>query len=159
MGTYVDGRDTRQRIMVPPSDPPVVVVDAAFTPQYSTKETTTPVNRSTALLIRLAPVTAIYLIFAITIAIAFELRMVWGMLIFAALTWWSYYTMDAAERWDSATGVEHHRIEAAKDLAEQKMAYDAQVRMQITQAYLKQLEGPTYDTQTTQQSGRSLPYQ
>jgi hypothetical protein len=124
------------------STSPVIVVDGVFTPQATVKETTGPLERSYALVVRLLPVTAIYLVFSITIAIAFEFRMVWGLLIFAALTWLSYYTLDAAERYDSATGVEHHRIDAAKELASQKMEYDAQLRREITAAYLKQLEGP-----------------
>jgi hypothetical protein len=120
---------------------PVIMVDAVFTPQATVKETTGPLERSYALVVRLLPVTAIYLVFSITIAIAFDFRMVWGLIIFAALTWWSYYTLDAAERYDSATGVEHHRIDAAKELASEKMSYDAQLRREITQAYIKQLGG------------------
>jgi hypothetical protein len=121
---------------------PVIMVDAVFTPQATVKETTGPLERSYALVVRLLPVTAIYLVFSITIAIAFDFRMVWGLIIFAGLTWWSYYSLDAAERYDSATGVEHHRIDAAKELASQKMAYDDRRREQITAAFIKSLEGP-----------------
>jgi hypothetical protein len=119
----------------------VIMVDAVFTPQATVKETTGPLERSYALVVRLLPVTAIYLVFSIAISLAFEFRMIWGLIIFAALTWWSYYTLDAAERYDSATGVEHHRIDAAKELASEKMSYDAQLRREVVGAYLKQLGG------------------
>lgn len=143
---YVSGSSSRaltpaQLDRIGQATDPVIVVDAAFTPQNSIKESTGPLERSYALVVRLLPVTAIYLVFSITISLAFEFRMVWGLIIFAALTWWSYYSLDAAERWDSATGVEHHRIDAAKELASEKMGYDAQLKREITQAYIKQLGG------------------
>jgi hypothetical protein len=121
---------------------PVIIVDQAFQPQPTIKETTGPMERSKALIVRLLPVSAIYMVLAIALAFAFNVALVWAFVGFAALTWWSYYTLDAAERYDSATGVEHHRIDAAERLASQKMDYDAQLRREVTQAYLKQLEGP-----------------
>lgn len=122
---------------------PVVMVDQAFQAQPTTHETTGPMERSKALIVRLLPVTTIYLVLSVALAFAFNVALVWAFVAFAALTWWSYYSLDASERYDSATGVEHHRIDAAERLASQKMEYDAQLRREITQAYLKQLEGPT----------------
>jgi hypothetical protein len=124
---------------------PVIVLDQAFQPQATVKETSDPLVRSKALVVRLLPVTLIYLVLSIALAFAFNFRMVWGLLIFAGLCWFSYYSLDAAERYDSATGVEHHRIDAAERLASQKMEYDAQLRREVTQAYLKQLESPKHD--------------
>ncbi len=99
-------------------------------------------ERSKALIVRLLPVSLIYMVLAIALAIAFNVSLVWAFMAFAGLTWWSYYSLDASERYDSATGVEHHRIDAAERLASQKMEHDAQLRREVTQAYLKQLEGP-----------------
>jgi hypothetical protein len=96
-------------------------------------------ERSKALIVRLLPVTAIYLVLSVALAFAFNVALVWAFVAFAGLTWFSYYSLDASERYDSATGVEHHRIDAAERLASQKMEYDAQLRREITQAYLKQL--------------------
>mgnify|MGYP007009266425 CR=1 FL=1 len=117
----------------------VIMVDQAFTPQATVKETSDPLVRSKALVVRLLPVSLIYLVLAVALAFAFNVALVWSFVAFAALTWWSYYSLDASERYDSATGVEHHRIDAAERLASQKMEYDAQLRREITQAYLKQL--------------------
>jgi hypothetical protein len=122
--------------------PPMIRVDQAFQAQSTTRETTGPMERSKALIVRLLPVSTIYMVLAIALAFAFNVALVWAFVAFAGLTWWSYYTLDVAERYDSATGVEHHRIDAAERLASQKMAYDVQLRREITQAYLKQLEGP-----------------
>ncbi len=124
---------------------PVIMVDQAFQPQSTIRETTGPMERSKALIVRLLPVSAIYMVLAIALAFAFNVALVWAFVAFAALTWWSYYTLDASERYDSATGVENHRIDAAERLASQKMEYDAQLRREVTQAYLKQLEGPKHD--------------
>lgn len=124
---------------------PVIIVDQAFQPQNTIKETTGPMERSKALIVRLLPVSLIYMVLAIALAFAFNVALVWAFVAFAALTWWSYYSLDASERYDSATGVEHHRIDAAERLASQKMEYDAQLRREITQAYLKQLESPKHD--------------
>ena len=118
---------------------PVIMVDQAFQPQPTIKETTGPMERSKALIVRLLPVTLIYLVLSVALAFAFNVSLVWAFVGFAGLTWWSYYSLDASERYDSATGVEHHRIDAAERLASQKMEYDAQLRREITQAYLKQL--------------------
>jgi hypothetical protein len=121
---------------------PVIMVDQAFQPQSTIRETTGPMERSKALIVRLLPVSAIYMVLAIALALAFNVALVWAFVAFAGLTWWSYYSLDASERYDSATGVEHHRIDAAERLAEKKMAHDAQLRKEITAAFLKQLEGP-----------------
>jgi hypothetical protein len=120
---------------------PVIIVDQAFQPQSTIKETTGPMERSKALIVRLLPVTAIYMVLSVALSFAFNVALVWAFVGFAGLTWWSYYSLDASERYDSATGVEHHRIDAAERLASQKMEYDAQLRREITQAYLKQLGG------------------
>jgi len=124
-----------------PAQPPMQV-DTVFVPQATVRETATPVDRSHALLLRLLPITLVWLVLAIALAFALHIEFAFTFVLFAALTWWSYYTMDGQERYDSATGVEHHRIDAAERLASQKMEYDAQLRREITQAYLKQLEGP-----------------
>src|SRR5215212_4004303 len=84
---------------------PVIIVDQAFQPQSTIKETTGPMERSKALIVRLLPVTAIYLVLSLALAFAFNVALVWAFVGFAALTWWSYYTLDSAERYDSATGV------------------------------------------------------
>jgi hypothetical protein len=121
---------------------PVIMVDQAFQPQSTIKETTGPMERSKALIVRLLPVSLIYMVLAIALAFAFNVALVWAFVAFAGLTWLSYYSLDSAERYDSATGVEHHRIDAAERLASQKMEHDAQLRKEITAAFLKQLEGP-----------------
>jgi uncharacterized membrane protein len=59
-------------------------------------------ERSKALIVRLLPVSIIYLVLAIALALALNVALVWAFVAFAALTWWSYYTLDAAERYDSA---------------------------------------------------------
>jgi hypothetical protein len=158
-GTYVEaGRKQATMPTMPDSQP--IVVDAVFTPQATVKEAVTPIDRSVALVIRLLPNTLIWLVLTIPLALAFNVSMLWALIAFALLTFWSYREHDAAERYDSATGVEHHRIDAAERLTSQKIEADKQVRMKILADYIKTLEGPTHDnTQTTQQSGRSLPCQ
>lgn len=123
------------------TDNTILVPDQAFNPQATTKESTSPMERSKALIVRLLPVTLIYLVLSVALALAFNVALVWAFVGFAALTWWSYYSLDASERYDSATGVEHHRIEAAKEVALQKLANDRAQQQEITQAYIKMLGG------------------
>lgn len=120
---------------------PVIMVDAAFAPQASTQEQATPVGRSLGLVIRLLPFSLIWLVLSLAISLWLDVGEIPGFIMFGVLTATSYYAMDKNERYDSATGVEHHRIDAAERLASQKMEYDAQLRREITQAYLKQLGG------------------
>lgn len=120
---------------------PITVPDQAFNPQATTTESATPIERSKALIVRLAPVTIIYLVLSVSIAIVLSVDLAWAFVVFAALTALSYYNMDASERYDSATGVEHHRIEAAKAVALQKLENDRQAQREITQTYIKFLGG------------------
>ena len=122
-------------------DSTILIPDQAFNPQATTKESTGPMERSKALIVRLLPVSVIYMVLAIALAFAFNVALAWAFVAFAGLTAFSYYNMDNLERYDSATGVEHHRIEAAKEVALQKLANDRAQQQEITQAYIKMLGG------------------
>lgn len=144
--TYVPARtEQRQTINLPPeawqSAPPVVVVDSAFAGIKTTTEETTPISRSLALILRLLPFTVVWMVLALAVSILLNLGEIPGFIIFAVLTAVTYYALDRSERYDSATGVEHHRIDAAERLAMTKMTHDATLRREITAAYLKQLGG------------------
>ncbi len=122
-------------------DNAILIPDQAFNPQATTKESTGPMERSKALIVRLIPVTLIYLVLSVALAFAFNVALVWAFVAFAGLTAFSYYNMDNLERYDSASGIEHHRIEAAKEVALQKLANDRAQQQEITQAYIKMLGG------------------
>jgi hypothetical protein len=120
---------------------PVIMVDAAFTPQNSIKESTGPVERSKGLLLRLIPSTIICGGVSWAVSGVLALNSPTAFLIFFGLMFLWYKSMDDNERWDSATGVEHHRIDAAERLADTKMAHDARLKEKVMNAYLKQLGG------------------
>jgi hypothetical protein len=145
---YVSGSDNHRALTpahlerIGQSTDPVIMVDAVFTPQSTIKETTGPVERSVGLVIRLLPYTLVWMSLTIPLALALQVSMLWAFIAFSLLTYWSYREHDAAERGDSAVGLEKYRIDAAERLASEKMAYDDRRREQITAAFIKSLEGP-----------------
>jgi len=124
---------------------PAVQVDTVFVPQATVRETATPVKRAIALTIRVLPFTVVWLVLAIGIVWKFQFDSADAFLIFAVLTAVTYYGLGGQEYQYSTNGLERHRIDMATHLASQKMAYDAQLRREITQAFLKQLGGPSRD--------------
>jgi hypothetical protein len=124
---------------------PGVSVEPVFVPQDSVRENATPLQRSLALIVRLLPFTAIWLILSLAVVWMLDVDEIVGYLLFALLTASTYYRMDRSEREFSTNGLERHRIDVAAGLVREKLRTDARMRREITQAYLKYLEGPGRD--------------
>lgn len=123
-----------------------VIVDEAFRAQTTNQESATPIDRSLALGIRLVPITLVWLVLSVGIVWAMKAELSYAFILFAMLTVWSYYKLDASERYDSPVGVEHHRLDAAERLASQKMEYEDRRAFMVTEAFIRHLEGASNDT-------------
>ena len=119
---------------------PTIMVEQAFQAQEGADERTSGKDRSVALVIRLLPITAIWLVLSIGIVWKFNLQNNDAVLIFAALTALTFYSMDKNERYDSKHGVEHHKIDSAVFLTERKLEHDQELKKMALEATLKQLE-------------------
>jgi hypothetical protein len=132
--------ETRTLAQILSSAPTHSLDQQAFASQPGAAERTSGVDRAQALVIRLLPFTFVWAILATAIAIQFQWAMPGALLLFAGLTGFTYYQMDTAERYDSKHGVEHHRIDAATYLAEQRMRQEQELRRMALAATLQQLE-------------------
>ena len=118
---------------------PTIMVEQAFTAQEGADERTSGKDRSVALVIRLLPITVVWLVLSIGVVWKFQLGREDTVLIFAVLTALTFYSMDKNERYDSKHGVEHHKIDSAVYLTERKLEHDQELKSMALQATLKQL--------------------
>lgn len=127
----------------PDAKPDILIpIQPAFQAQETVRETTNGKERAVATVIRMAPMTGIFAILAAGLAFALRLSLGQTLVIFAIVTGVTYYRFNRTDYEHSAAGVERHRIDRASELAQAKMAHDNQLRRELAQAYLQQLEKP-----------------
>jgi hypothetical protein len=127
---------------------PVIVTEHAFQAQEGADERTSGIDRSRALLLRLAPLVGLWAILGAVCGVVLCLMVeadatfsaLAGLTIFVWLSYNSYVSADERERYDSRNGVEHHRINTAENLTLKKLEYDAELKRMALEATLKQLE-------------------
>lgn len=140
--TYVRATPVvRPMIVEPPPPPPPIDLAAAFQSQEGANEVTSGWDRSIALVVRLIPFSAVWLVLTYGIVWKFGLERIDGVLIFSVITAYTCYRLDRNERYDSKHGVEHHRIDSATYLTERQMELEQENRRAMTQAYIRYLEG------------------
>lgn len=117
-------------------------------PSPSIVETSTPVERAQALMIRQLLLWIIWLILAIAgglaawqfAAISGLAATLFGLAVFGGAAAASFIALDRAERSDSATGLEKHRINEAAALKRLELKQAHELRRLALDAYLDQLE-------------------
>jgi hypothetical protein len=122
-----------------------VEVAGVFTPQRSLQERTGPFERSLALVVRLLPFSAIWLVLAVGIVWGFNTSASAGFLIFAALTAVTYYLLSGQEYAHSGAGVERHRIDVAYALKMEEMAHQQELRRMALESTLKLMENASHE--------------
>jgi hypothetical protein len=119
---------------------PSIVIENALNGLDTTREEATPVSRSVGLVIRLIPFSVVWLVLALAITWMLDLDDVAAMLIFAALTAYTYYRLDLSERYDSAAGIEHHKIDATERVHLARLEHESKLRMLALETTMKMLE-------------------
>jgi hypothetical protein len=127
---------------------PVIMVESAFAAQEGADERTSGRDRSSAFLVRLAPLVVLWLLLAgvVTVVLTALVQVdstpaaIVGLVVFIVLSYRSYAGADERERYDSRNGVEHHRIDVAENLTLKKMDHDQELKRMALEATLKQLE-------------------
>lgn len=136
---------------------PHTVVDSVFQAQATKQESATPIDRSVALIIRLIPITGVWLVLSVALVLVLGVNMQVGFIAFAGLTALSYYKLDDRERFDSPVGVEHHRIDAAHDLAIRKLEHDATLKRELLQTWAQSIgEGSKHHDDRAQAPPRRI---
>lgn len=126
------------------------------------EEKTSGRDRAIALLWRATPV--LFLELLITIAIValasrlgpiggFGWSVVWVLLLWGGLGLGTYLILSEREQWHSSTGVEHHRIDSATEIAITQIESDRDVRLSALRAYMGMLESKADATEQKQIGG------
>jgi hypothetical protein len=119
---------------------PSIVIENALNGLDTTREEATPVTRSVGLVIRLVPFTIAWIALSIAIPWMLDLDEVASLLIFSVLMAYTYYRLDLSERYDSAAGIEHHKIDATERVHLARLEHEANLRRLALETTMKMLE-------------------
>lgn len=120
--------------------PTTVIVDEALTTLEGAKETTNGMDRSKALVVRLMPYSAVWLVLSVGVSWAASMGGWFVLIFFAALTSVTYAYLDRQEYQFSRNGLERHKVDTLADLKRDEMAHQQELRRMALEATLKMLE-------------------
>lgn len=112
-------------------------------------EQSTPVERAQALVIRQLLLWVVWMVLAVAAGFtAYKLTTIgggyaalFGLIVFGGCAAASFIVFDRAERNDSATGLEKHRINQAAELERLRLQQDFELKRQALEAYLDAMGG------------------
>jgi hypothetical protein len=118
----------------------------AWRPQEALHEDTSARDRAAGFVLRMAPLSAIWLILSIAVAIVLAMlagglwATVGGLVLWGSLTALTYLAHDRQERQFAAGGIERHRLDLAADIELKRMENEHELRKAVIGAHIKQLE-------------------
>lgn len=119
---------------------PEMYTAQALTAQNLITETTSGVDRAQATLLRSIPLTVILAILGIGLMLAFDINLVWTLLIFTTLTIGGYIAFTWLDYRHSASGLERHRIDAAAEIKRMELTHRQELKRMALETYLYLLE-------------------
>lgn len=119
--------------------PTTITVDAPMTALEGTTERTTSMERSKALIVRLAPFSVVWLVLAIGVSWAASMGGWFILCFFAGLTSVTYAYLDRQEHQFSRNGLERHKVNTLADLKRAEMAHQQELRRMALEAHLRML--------------------
>lgn len=120
--------------------PTTVIVDDALTTLEGAKEATSGMDRSKALVVRLLPYSAVWLVLSVGVSWAASMGGWFVLIFFAGLTSVTYAYLDRQEYQFSRNGLERHKVDTLADLKRDEMAHQQELRRMALEATLKMLE-------------------
>lgn len=120
--------------------PATVFVDAPLQTLEGSSEKTTSMDRSTALVVRLAPFSVVWLCLAIGVSWAASMGGWFTLVFFSALTAVTYAYLDRQEYQFSRNGLERHKVNTLAGLKRDEMTHQQELRRMALEATLKMLE-------------------
>lgn len=120
--------------------PTTVIVDEALTTLEGARETTSGMDRSKALVVRLMPYSAVWLVLSVGVSWAASMGGWFILILFAGLTSVTYAYLDRQEYQFSRNGLERHKVDTLADLKRAEMAHQQELRRMALEATLKMLE-------------------
>jgi len=119
--------------------PATIHVDAPLQTLDGAQEKTTGMDRSLALVVRMAPFTIIWLLLAIGVSWAASMGGGFTLILFAGLTACTYGYLDRQERQFSRNGLERHKVDTLAHLKLAEMDHTQELRRMALEAHLKML--------------------
>lgn len=116
-----------------------VHVDAPMTTLEGTSERTTSMDRSRALVVRLAPFSVVWLVLSVGVSWAASMGAAFTLMLFAGLTACTYAYLDRQEYQFSRNGLERHKVNTLASLKRDEMAHQQELRRMALEAHLKML--------------------
>jgi len=120
--------------------PTTVIVDDALQTLEGSSERTSGMDRSLALVVRLAPFSVVWLTLAIGVSWAASMGGWFTLCLFAGLTAVTYAYLDRQEYQFSRNGLERHKVDTLADLKMAEMGHQQELRRMALEATLKMLE-------------------
>lgn len=125
--------------------PTTVIVDEALQTLEGSQERTSGMDRSLALVVRLAPFSVVWLVLAIGVSWAAGMGGWFTLCFFAGLTSVTYAYLDRQEYQFSRNGLERHKVNTLADLKRDEMAHQQELRRMALESTLKMLEARNGD--------------
>lgn len=119
--------------------PQIVDVDASMTVREGAAERTSGLDRAIALVIRLAPFSATWLVLAVGVSWAASMGGAFALCLFAGLTSVTYAYLDHKDHEYSRNGLERHRVNTYASLKRDEMVHQQELRRMALQAHLRML--------------------
>lgn len=123
----------------------VINVDAGVMAHEGAREVTSGYDRSIALVIRLAPFSAVWLILAIGISWAASMGGWFTLMLFSGLTAVTYAYLDRQEYQFSRNGLERHKVNTLADLKRDQMSHEQELKRMALEATIRMLEARNSD--------------
>lgn len=116
-----------------------IEIDGAMAAVDGATEKTTPMERSAALILRLLPISATWLVLAVGVSWATSAGASLAACLFAGLTACTYAYMDHTDHKHSRNGLERHRVDTYASLKRDEMAHQQELRKMALTAHLRML--------------------
>lgn len=116
-----------------------IEIDGSMAAVDGATEKTTPIERSAALILRLLPISATWLVLAVGVSWAASTGAAMAACLFAGLTACTYAYLDHSDHKHSRNGLERHRVDTYASLKRDEMSHQQELRKMALTAHLKML--------------------
>lgn len=112
-------------------------VGSPLAAHHGAHEQTSGMDRSKALIVRLAPFTGIWLILSIAVAWVAGMGAWWSLIVFASLTAITYGLMDRREYTYSRNGLERHKVDSLVYLKDKEIDNEHEIKLLVVRAQIE----------------------
>ena len=142
---YTQRQERPQAQIMPYQDQqPIIAIEQAAQGYEGATEQTSGMDRSRALVVRLLPFTAVWLVLAVALGLLSGSGIV-GLLVFSMFTGATYFLMDRTEYEFSRNGLERHKVNTLASLKREEMRHKHELTRMMVESHLRIIERSTND--------------